>query len=105
MRRLTIIEKNRIEADKTKAAVSQHLFEYQLLQEEIRFKKVTLEIDRQLFAMQQAKYNSLEISPSEYLKVRKLFLNQLQNLQALRQQSELKRNLILIRSCWGLEYY
>jgi hypothetical protein len=85
-KRQQIIRQNQEAASKAKAELEKLLLEYTQLQEEIKLKKQILEIDQQLFDIEKAKYERLEIAPSEFLKAQKDLYNQQLILKKLEQQ-------------------
>ena len=91
----SIREKFSLKAEKAKAEVRKLFLEYQLLQEEIAIKKEALEIDQQLFEIQQARYKRLEIGPEAFLKAKKAWLIQQQTIRELEQEGHLLKREIL----------
>jgi hypothetical protein len=75
-KRQQIIRQNQEAASKAKAELKKLLLEYTQLQEEIKLKKQILEIDQQLFDIEKAKYERLEIAPSEFLEAKKKLILQ-----------------------------
>ena len=94
-KRQQIIQQNQQKAEKAKGQLEKLLLEYEQLQEEIAIKKEILEIDRQLFEIEKAKYERLEIAPSDFLKAKQKYLGQVDSLQKLNNQIKLKAIKIL----------
>ena len=73
-KRRSIIGKNRLEAEALKEEVQEMVLRYYRAVREHELEKQIFDIDRQLFAIQQAEYERLELAPSEYLAARRRFL-------------------------------
>ena len=100
-KRRAIIEKNRLEAQKTKEVLQEMLDEYYVLSQELTARKELLEIDSLLFLIDQKQYDKLEMAPSEFLKAKKTYLQHVQAFRKHRNELFLLRRKILAFSRIG----
>ena len=84
-KRQQIIQQNQEAAAKAKIELEKILLEHKQLKEEITLKKQILEIDQQLFEIEKAKYERLEIAPSEFLKAKRKLLSEQKDLMIINQ--------------------
>ena len=94
-KRRSIIEKNRLEAEILKDEVQEMVLRYYRTVREHELEKQIFNIDRQLFAIQQAEYERLELAPSAYLEARRQFLIKEQQFLSAREKSRQSRRSIL----------
>jgi len=99
-KRQSIIETNRLAAERAKLQVGELLAEYELLLQELAVRRQIVAIDRQLFAIQAAQYEELEIAPSDFLKAKRTYLLQEQGLLEMEQRARLLAQKVLARSFW-----
>lgn len=97
-KRRAIIEKNRLEAQKTKEVLQGMLDEYDILSRELKAEAELVEIDSLLFVIDQKHYENLEMAPSEFLKAKKSYLQHVQAFRKHRNELFLLRRKILAAS-------
>ena len=100
-KRKAIIEKNRLEALKTKEVLREMLDEYDILSQELRARKELVEIDSLLFVIERKQYENLEMAPSEFLKAKKSYLQHVQAFRKHRNEVFLLRRKILVVTHMG----
>ena len=76
--------------------MQQLLNQYRLEKEALEFQEEILEIDKQLFAIEEAKYEKNQIPPSEFLKIKRGYLVKVFELGEGRRELDFKKNEILI---------
>ena len=73
-KRKAIIQINALAHQQDRLRLRQLLDQYRMEQEALVFQEEILEIDRQLFEIEEAKYRKNQIPPSEFLKIKRGYL-------------------------------
>ena len=73
-KRKAIVQVNRLAHQEDRIRLRQLLDQYRMEQEALVFQEDIFEIDRQLFLIEEAKYEKNQIPPSEFLKIKRGYL-------------------------------
>lgn len=73
-KRKAIVQVNRLAHQEDRIRLRQLLDQYRMEQEALVFQEEIFEIDRQLFLIEEAKYEKNQIPPSEFLKIKRGYL-------------------------------
>jgi len=99
-KRKAIIQVNQLAHQQDKIRLRQLLSQYQLEVEALVFQAAIFEIDSTLFAIEEAKYQALEIPPSEFLKIKRAYLVKGFGLREGRKELALLEAGILVAARW-----
>ena len=99
-KRKAIEQVNLLAYQQDRIRLRQLLNQYQLEVAAMAFQVEIFEIDKTLFEIEEAKYNDLEIPPSEFLKIKRAYLVKEFDLEEERKELALLEDAILVAARW-----
>ena len=95
-KRKAIIQINALAHQQDRLRLQQLLNQYRLEKEALEFQAEILEIDKQLFAIEEAKYEKNQIPPSEFLKIKRGYMVKAFEITEKQRLQEINRGEIIV---------